>query len=519
MTGADRFAAALRASGVTTIFSVSGNQILALYESAASAGLRIVHMRHESAAAYAAAGWAEVRGEPGVVLVAGGPGFLASLTGVGVAAAMESPLVLVSGGPPASGDRPGAFQYLDQATIAGTVCKRTQKIASADAIEPGVAQAFGAAAEGVTGPVHLMLPVDVATCEAGEAKRHVAGAPPATALGREEEEALRAIAAALAEAERPVLIARPSANRGAAGEALRELSTRLGVPPVVMESPRGSEDLKYRAITARYPEADYALVVGPADFSVHFLAPEKIARDGRVALIDAEGDPHPPRALDAHLRLAPARALAEIARRIPQERRAPWIEIGALDEPQPLAGALHPFVVGKLLRESLAPNDLVVLDGGEFGQWVRLALAACENHVVWNSRFGAIGGSIPLALGAAIAQPERRVVAVTGDGAFGYHGAEIETAVREGARLTIVVGNDDRWGAEWHAQRQKYGRAVATMLGTVCYDEVARGLGAQGYEADDESSLRRALALAAAADEAVCVNVRIASVRSPATAP
>jgi acetolactate synthase-1/2/3 large subunit len=180
---------------------------------------------------------------------------------------------------------------------------------------------------------------------------------------------------------------------------------------------------------------------------------------------------------------------------------------------------MHPFRVGAILRETLGPDDLVVLDGGEFCQWVRFALTGTTSDVVWNSRLGAIGGSLPLALGAAIAQPQRRIVAVVGDGAFGYHLSEIETAVREGVRLTIIVGNDDRWGAEWHTQRENYGRAVATMLGNVRYDEVARGFGARGFDAGSETELRNALAQAREMEHVACLNTRIASVRSPATAP
>jgi acetolactate synthase-1/2/3 large subunit len=519
MTGADLFARSLRAAGVTTIFSVSGNQILGLYEAAAGAGLRIVHTRHESAAAYAAAGWAEATGEAGIALVAGGPGFLASLVGVGVAASMELPVLLVSGGPPSAGDRPGAFQYLDQATIARAVCKATRKVEDANTIDRDVMRALGESCASIPGPVHLTVPLDVASHEIADRGPQIESPRELAPLSGHKEKTLDGIAAALTAAQRPLLIARPSANRGDARKALRELSARLGVRAVVMESPRGSEDLKYRPISRRYAQADYALVVGPADFTLHFLSQEHLARNGRVALIDAEGDPEPMRSLDAHLRLEPSRALQELARRVSGNRRTSWIASDAADEQQSAGAALHPFVVGKLMREMLPPEALLVLDGGEFCQWVRLAFASSEHEVIWNSRLGAIGGSIPLALGAALAQPDRQIAVAIGDGAFGYHGAELETAAREAANPIVIVGNDDRWGAEWHTQREKYGRAVATMLGTVNYDAVARGYGAQGYEADDERSFRQALSLARSADEPVCINVRIASVRSPATAP
>ncbi|MGH7714743.1 MAG: thiamine pyrophosphate-dependent enzyme, partial [Vulcanimicrobiaceae bacterium] len=374
----------------------------------------------------------------------------------------------------------------------------------------------------IPGPVHVMVPADVAAKGANRIAETLARLAPRReprSLSAPDRKKLAHIAQGLASAQRPVVIVRPSANRGRTGEALSELAGRLGITPVVMESPRGSEDLKYRAQTLRYADADYALVVGPADFAVHFLSTKTLASKGSVALIDAAGDPEPQRVLDAHTQIDPSLAFREIVAHLPEARRPRWVNGDAAQVVESAQGAMHPFRVGETLRETLGPGDLVVLDGGEFCQWVRFALSPLPNEVVWNSRLGAIGGSIPVALGAAIAQPRRRIVALVGDGAFGYHLAEIETAVREGVRLTIVVGNDERWGAEWHTQREKYGRAVATMLGNVHYDGVARGFGARGFEVVSETDLRDALAQARETENVACLNTRISSVRSPATAP
>jgi acetolactate synthase-1/2/3 large subunit len=329
---------------------------------------------------------------------------------------------------------------------------------------------------------------------------------------------IETIAAALREARTPIVIARPSAARGRDGALLRELGLRLGVTPVVMESPRGSEDLRYRAQTSRYREADCVLLIGPADFAVHFLRDARIAAEGRVALVDADGDPVPERAPHAHARLMPHEALEALLAALPPEHRRPWIAEPA-DPDVPRGEGFHPLAAGAVLRDALAAGDIVVLDGGEFCQWLRLALARLPNEIVWNSRLGAIGGSIPLALGIAAAMPNRRVVVAIGDGSFGYHGMEIETAVRERFHLTILVGNDARWAAEWHAQREKFGRDVATVLLPVPYEKVAEAMGALGFEAGDEASLRKALQEALAVRATSCINVRIASERSPASAP
>ncbi len=189
------------------VFSVSGNQILSLYEGLASADVRIVHTRHESAAAYAAAGWSEVSNDLGIALVAGGPGFLASLTGVAVTATMELPVLLLSGGPPSTGDRPGAFQYLDQTTIASKVCKGTHKLTRAETIEEDLTRAADEAQSGIPGPVHVMIPADIAARGANRIGSVLASLKRAreccVADFRQTHSCLKRIADGLAKAQRP----------------------------------------------------------------------------------------------------------------------------------------------------------------------------------------------------------------------------------------------------------------------------------------------------------------------------
>lgn len=161
------------------------------------------------------------------------------------------------------------------------------------------------------------------------------------------------------------------------------------------------------------------------------------------------------------------------------------------------------------------------MDGGEFCQWVRLGLRDLPNAIFWNGKLGAIGGSIAQAVGVVATGHGGRTLAVLGDGAAGYHLSEFETAVRYGLRFVAVVGNDARWGAEWHLQVSRYGhhRTYETSLQPVRYDEVAAGFGAMGFHAGDIYSLREALAAGIGAGGPACVNVTIQSVRSPAIEP
>ncbi len=166
----------------------------------------------------------------------------------------------------------------------------------------------------------------------------------------------------------------------------------------------------------------------------------------------------------------------------------------------PLADAalpVHPLTVAAVVDRLATDGDALVVDGGEFCQWIRYGLQARVGAQLLNGKLGAIGGSIPLATGASLAAPGRRHIVFIGDGSFGYHCAEIDTAVRHGARLTIVVGVDGCWGSEWHQQQARFGgRTYATEIGSPWYALVAQGYGARAEEVQDAGRLHQALARA-----------------------
>jgi acetolactate synthase I/II/III large subunit len=526
VTGGEIVARTLRDLGATTVFAVSGNQILPIFDAAPDAGLRIIHMRHESAAAYAALAFAESAGQPGVLLVSAGPGFLAAATGVASAMSAELPLLFLSGACATGEAGNGGFQDVDQRTIAGVIGKASFEPVEGAALPSVLSRAWSLAGTDVPGVVHVSLPSDMLVAmhdiedQVGRADPAVDGVAPTP----DGEAVLHAMAECLMSAERPLIIARPSANRGNAAASLWRLSRHLGIEPVVTESPRGTHDLKYRQVTGCYPESDCALVIAPGDFAVGFFRRSAIATTGSLLHIDTPGDPRPERRPDLHLRIGATSALAFLADATARHRPrlSRWTDLWLRRPPDELRErsdtALHPLEVAQAARGLLRPDDCLVLDGGEYCQWIRAGLSDLPNRMFWNSKLGAIGGGIPMGLGFAAAGSHGHTIVFVGDGAFGYHAAELETAVRCGLPLVVVVGHDARWGAEWHLQAARYGaeRIYATELLAASYHDVARGLGAQAFAASDASSLGDALAVALACGQPACVNVRIASVRSPA---
>lgn len=510
--------------GVDTIFSVSGNQILPIFDAAADAGIRLVHTRHETTAVYAAIGASETTGRPAVALVSAGPGFLASLQGLGVASSMELPILLLSGGAPTSQRPYGAFQHLDQGAIAEATGASPMRVDRPEHIAEVLRSAWARFSGSVPRPVHVEMAADVLLAEARLATSSTVtqnlSRPSSTATS-----ALGEIADRLKTASRPVVIARPSAARGVAGELLRELCETLRIRPLITESPRGLSDLKYADAIARLPDSDAIIIVGPADFASAFASRQALARDGFLAVLDADGDPDLMHGGDVHIRGNQTELLRVVVERI--DRRSAtdsgWSEMW---QPAPPPASpdeddeegLHPLRVCEVVREMIRPEDTLVLDGGEFCQWVRLGLRDLPNRVLWNGKLGAIGGSVPMALGVATSQPPGRVIAFLGDGAAGYHLSEFETASRYGLPFVAIVGNDARWAAEWHMQASRYGpdRTFETELTWARYDTAAAGFGGIGYMADNAGDLWGALNRSLAAGVPSCINVYVRAERSPA---
>jgi acetolactate synthase-1/2/3 large subunit len=160
-------------------------------------------------------------------------------------------------------------------------------------------------------------------------------------------------------------------------------------------------------------------------------------------------------------------------------------------------------------------DAVFVSDGGEFGQWAQACLAA--PHRVINGVAGSIGAGLPFAVAASLAKPGAPVIAAMGDGTFGFHAAEVDTAVRCGAKFVAIVGNDARWNAEYQIQLREYGaqRAAGTQLLATRYDEVARGFGGYGERVTAAGEMLPAARRAMEAALPAVLNVMIEGLAAP----
>jgi acetolactate synthase-1/2/3 large subunit len=514
--GADLVIETLAAAGVRHLFTLSGNQILALYDATLGSGgpggrdVGLIHTRHEAAAVHMADAWGRLTGQAGVALLTAGPGHANAAGALYGALMAESPVVLLSGHAPRRALGTGAFQEMDQVGIVRPVTKAAWLAEDAARLGEDVARALALACAWPPGPVHVSLPADLLEAAIGPLSTH-------RGRGRDPGEVhsaapdVAAPLAALSGAERPLIVAGPAAGRPPRRAAVQDLAARTGIPALFMESPRGVDDPALRGAAALLAEADVVLLAGKAlDFTLAHGRPPAFA--GGVRFVPLPGDP-------AEAATALARAAA--GRRWPGGWRE-RVEAARRAEPEAWAAMrrapaspLHPLHVCAALQPHLDAGAVLVADGGEFGQWAQAGLHAPIRLI--NGPAGSIGSGLPMGIAARLAHPGRAVFVTLGDGTFGYHALELDTALRHGLPVVAVVGNDARWNAEHQLQLRQYGagRTVGCALLPSRYDRLAEALGGHGEWVERAEQLPAALDRAAAAGRPACVNVRIEGVAAP----
>jgi acetolactate synthase-1/2/3 large subunit len=534
--GADIVARTLDAAGLTTVFTLSGNHIMPLFDAAIGTRLELIHVRHEAAAVHMADAWGRLTGRCGIALVSGGAGHANAVAGLGTALPAESPLVLLSGHAGIREIGRGGFQELRQADMAEPVTKASWTVQSCLELGTDLAKAIAIAQSGRPGPVNLSLPFDVLEERLDDRKQlHPrAGdlAPRVLHLGKD---AARQIDELLASAARPLSLAGPQLCHSGQLAPLAKLQAALGVPVLPMESPRGINDPRLGAFAEVLPRADLIVLLGKLhDFTLRFGDPPFVPSTCRFAVIDPDAS-----AVERVRRekgdrlvfsvLADARLASEalVAHAVAPHQNGAWLrEVIAATAYRPpawetltssQAGKVHPAELCRALQSVFAERTdaILVCDGGEIGQWPQAMLTPGRRLI--NGPAGSIGSSIPMAIAARAAAPDAPVIAVLGDGTFGFHMAEFDTAVRCDLPFVAVVGNDATWNAEHQIQLREYGqnRTHGCELLPSRYDLVAQALGGHGELVTSAADLPAAVARALGSGKPACINVMIERVPAP----
>jgi len=430
----------------------------------------------------------------------------------------------------------GAFQEMAQAEMAKPVTKASWTAQSAATLGHELARAIRVAASGRPGPVHLSLPQDLLE---QEVNLEMSPLPDAA-----ETEPMRMpladnvadlILARLARARKPLILCGPALCTASGREQMQGLQSTLDVPVIGLESPRGINDPSLGAFAEVLSQADLILLVAKTlDFTLKFGDAPFIAESCEFMLLHAELEAAAqiagakPGRLVCHAEADHTSAMQTLTARAQKSARTSgWSEevASALSyRPEQwqemrskTGGKLHAIEVCRGINSFLAQHQkhIVICDGGEIGQWAQSLITSDERLI--NGVAGSIGTGMPFALGAKAARPEKTVLAIMGDGTFGFHMAEFETAVRNRLPVIIVIGNDARWNAEYQIQLRTYGheRAKGCELLPARYDKVVEALGGYGEHVTCAEQVPAALQRALASDKPACLNIMIESAGAP----
>jgi len=516
-------ALALKRAGVSHLFTLNGGHIWPILTGATEHGIRVVDVRHEQSAAFAAEGWAKVTRECGVAAVTAGPGVTNSVSALAQAQGNDSPVFVVGGRAPIARWGMGSLQEMDHVEVVRSLTKKALTLNSADDAYRTAAECMRSALSRRTGPVFMDIPIDVffGAADLPEATEHLTpdpGPPPDPELIAQAARAIRA-------AERPVVIAGGGVWWAHAEDELRELVEVANVPLTVNGMARGvlppSHPLFFsRARGHALREADLIVLVGALlDFRLNFGQPPVFAEDVRLIYVDVDDHrKHRPAevAIFGHVKAALLQLAAAVAG---APRSDEWVarlrETEAAgrkrDESmtQSDSSPVHPARLIAEVDRFADPDAIIVGDGGDFISFAgRLIERSQPGLWIDPGPFGCLGSGPGYAMAAKLARPDRQVVLLSGDGAFGFSAMEFDTMVRHRIPVVCVVGNNGIWALEKHPMQNMLGASVAADLGSrTRYDKVVEALGGYGELVDRPDEIRPAMERAFRSGVPACVNV------------
>jgi acetolactate synthase-1/2/3 large subunit len=514
----------LREYGVSKLFTLSGGHLFPIYDGCRAEGIEIIDVRHEQSAAFAAEGWAKVTRSVGVCALTAGPGVTNGMSAIAAASQNHSPLLVLGGRAPHFRWGQGSLQEIDHVLFVRPLVKLASTADATTEIPELLDEAMRAALTPPSGPAFLDFPLEHVFSQA-DAPTPAASLPEPWRDAGADERAVERAAALLRDAERPVIMAGTGLYWGRGEDGLRALAEELRIPVFLNGLARGclpaDHELYFsRARGTGLGGADVALVIGvPLDFRLGFGS--AFADDAQIVAIDvAEPRRERARAVAAELYGALPATLDSLRsatggvldhspwiaslRATEDEKRA--AEASELSDPR---APLHPMRIYGELAQLLDRDAIVIGDGGDFVSYAgRVVDSYCPGCWVDAGPFGCLGSGPGYALAAKLAHPDRQVVLLLGDGAFGFSGMEFDTLARHGVPIVAVVANNGIWALEKHPMESLYGYSVAADLRSgTRYDLVVEALGGHGEFVQQPTELRRALERAFASDKPALVNV------------
>ncbi len=510
--GGAQAVAAARASGVQTMFTLSGGHVFPVYDGAVKADppMPIIDVRHEQTAVFAAEATARLTRKPGFAVLTAGPGVTNGVSAITTAYFNGSAVVVLGGRAPDYRWGSGSLQEFDHPVLLRPITKRARTEHDPAAVGTAVGEAFTLAGTRHRGPVFLDVSLEAlfGTPASGAAVPAAPAVPAVPSASADEPDSgqLARIAGLLAGSGRPVLVLGSDVWLDGAEEAARAFAEELSLPVIANGQgrgilPAGHDLLVTRARAVALGEADLVVVVGtPLDFRLGYG--EYGTKNGTppaavVHVADAPGQIATHRELAASAagdltaffsRLAAAATRAGVSRPwtadwLPRLTSAAQAAIAA-DVPALASEAfpIHPMRIYGELARLLEPDAVVIGDGGDFVSYAgKYVEPRRPGGWLDPGPYGCLGTGLGYAIAARIARPSSQIVLLLGDGAAGFSLMDVDTCVRHRLPIVMICGNNGIWGLEKHPMQALYGYDVAADLQPECrYDQVAAALGGGG---------------------------------------
>ncbi|MDY0129572.1 MAG: acetolactate synthase large subunit [Methanosarcina vacuolata] len=524
MKASDLFVAQLEEEGVEYIFGLPGEENLDLLESLRTSRIKLIITRHEQAAAFMAATYGRLTGKPGVCFSTLGPGATNLVTGVAQAQLIGAPLISISGQKSLTDNWQARFQLVNTVRMMEPLCKKAVSITDPGMIPTVIRNAFKHAEADRPGAIHIELPEDVAEeeTEATVQKRSEIKIP------YPDPEAVKRAATMICEAKNPLIIVSSGANRKAITEELENFVEQTGIYLVHTQMGKGvvPDDCRYSLFATGIHARDYvncgidgADLIITIGYDIVEYPPYlwNGTLDKQIINIDFV-ESVPDRYFNPTVEVIGdiASSIRELAASIPEKREFPIFEHtrNFIEEKiNAVARKSYPPVpqaVVKSVRKALGREDIITLDNGIYKLWfARLYKTYAPNTVLLDNALATMGAGLPSGITAKLLHPERRVLAICGDGGFMMNCQELETAIRYGIPVVVLILNDNGFGFIKWKQKKMHFEDFGLDYGNPDFSLFARSFGAVGIRIKEDDDLAEVLEKAFALNKVAVIECPI----------
>ena len=520
ISGGHLVAKALKNEGVDTIFTLCGGHIIDIYDGCIDEGIRIIDVRHEQTAAHAADGYARQTGKLGCVVTTAGPGCTNAMTGIATAFRSESPVLHIGGQSSLTQHKMGSLQDLPHVEVVIPITKFAAGVMSTERVADMISMAARECFSGAYGPSYLEIPRDVLDKEIPLETATVpkSGHYRASVKSIGDPDDIKKLGEILMNSKSPAMLVGSQVFMSRGHQAAIDLARSLNIALYMNGASRGilpPGDPHYfnRTRSSAFKKADVIVIVGtPFDFRMGYG--KRISNDATLIHIDQDyrtvGKNR-----DITLGLAgdPGAILEAVHKEVASnkengsDKRKPWLEelrseeIEKTEKLMPMfksdESPIHPYRLAWEINEFLTEDTIYIGDGGDI---VTISAQAVQPRSPGNwmdpGALGSLGVGTGFAMAAGLANPDKEILCLYGDGSFGMTVFDMETANRFGAPYIAIVGNNSHMNQIRYGQITKYGEErgnIGNKLGDVQFSVFAEMLGGYGAEIHQPQEIQPAL--------------------------